>query len=54
MLPNPDMENFSWGHVLTDEGRQDPEYLIDEKVRRILYVMEKTSRLGGKQEKREI
>jgi len=50
MLPNPDYRKFFLGDTvlaLVKAGRF-PEYLVDEKVKRILYVMFKTNMIGGK------
>ncbi|MEP6676571.1 MAG: glycoside hydrolase family 3 C-terminal domain-containing protein [Ferruginibacter sp.] len=50
MLPNPDYSKFFLGDTvvaLVKSGRF-PEYIIDEKVRRILYVMFKTGMIDGK------
>ncbi|MDB5200820.1 MAG: glycoside hydrolase family 3 [Ferruginibacter sp.] len=50
MLPNPDYSKFFLGDTvvaLVKSGRF-PEYLLDEKVRRILYVMYKTNMINGK------
>lgn len=55
MLPNPNYGKFFMGDTvikLVKAGRV-PEKLLDEKVRRILYVMEKTGMLGGKRIKGE-
>jgi beta-glucosidase len=55
MLPNPDYRKFFFGDTLIALVRQKkiPEYLIDEKVKRILYVMLKTNMLDGKRKKGE-
>jgi beta-glucosidase len=49
MLPNPDYGKFFMGDTVVNLVRSGkvPEYLIDEKVRRILYVMFKTGMIGG-------
>lgn len=55
MLPNPDYSKFFFGDTvlkLLRDGRM-PEYVIDEKVRRILYVMFKTNMIDGKRGKGE-
>ncbi len=49
MLPNPDYSKFYLGDTVTTlvkSGRL-PEYLLDEKVKRILYVMYKTGMLNN-------
>ncbi|MFT3824763.1 MAG: glycoside hydrolase family 3 C-terminal domain-containing protein [Chitinophagaceae bacterium] len=50
MLPNPDYGKFYLGDTVVSLVRngQAPEYLIDDKVRRILYVMFKTNMIDGK------
>ncbi len=50
MLPDPDYGKFFMGDTLVTLVRngQAPEYLIDDKVRRILYVMYKTNMIDGK------
>lgn len=53
MLPNPNYGRFFLGDTvikLVKEGKI-PERLLDDKVRRILYVMSKTSMLGGQRKK---
>ena len=53
MLPNPNYGKFWMGDTvlaLVKSGRFH-EYLLDEKVRRILYVMYKTNMLGGERQK---
>jgi beta-glucosidase len=55
MLPNPDYSKFYLGDTvisLVKTGRY-PEYMLDEKVRRILYVMFKTGMINGRQKKGE-
>jgi beta-glucosidase len=50
MLPNPNYGRFFMGDTLiklVKEGKI-PERILDDKVRRILYVMNKTGLLGGK------
>jgi len=50
MLPNPDYSKFFMGDTviaLVKNGKV-PEHLIDEKVRRILYVMYRTGMINGK------
>ena len=50
MLPNPDYSKFYLGDTviaLVKAGKV-PEYIIDEKVRRILYIMFKSGVIGGK------
>lgn len=50
MLPDPDYGKFFMGDTVATLIRngQAPEYLIDDKVRRILYVMYKTNMIDGK------
>jgi beta-glucosidase len=53
MLPNPDYGKFWMADTvisLVKSGRF-PEYLLDEKVRRILYVMYKTKMIDGQRQK---
>jgi beta-glucosidase len=53
MLPKPNYGKFFMGDTvvaLVKSGRA-PEYLVDEKVRRILYVMFKTNMIGGQRKK---
>ncbi|RYY63801.1 MAG: glycosyl hydrolase, partial [Chitinophagaceae bacterium] len=55
MLPNPDYNKFYMADSvlsLVRSGRM-PEYLVDDKVRRILYVMLKTNVIDGKRKKGE-
>jgi beta-glucosidase len=55
MLPNPNYRKFFMADTavqLVREGKL-PEYIIDEKVRRILYVMFKTNMIDGKRGKGE-
>ena len=55
MLPNPNYGKFWMGDTvvaLVKSGRF-PEYMLDEKVRRILYVMYKTKMLDGQRKKGE-
>lgn len=55
MLPNPDYSKFFMGDTvvsLVKSGRL-PQYLLDEKVRRILYVMFKTGMIDGVKKKGE-
>jgi beta-glucosidase len=55
MLPNPDYSKFWMADTvisLVKAGRF-PEYLIDEKVRRILYIMYKTKMIDGARKKGE-
>ncbi len=49
MLPNPDYNKFFMADTVVSLVRKNmmPEYIIDEKVRRILYVMFKTGMIGG-------
>ena len=56
MLPNPQYGKFFLGDTVVSivKSKRFPEYLLDEKVRRILYVMAKTNMLGGRKEKRRI
>ncbi len=55
MLPNPDYGKFWMGDTVISLVRSGkfPEYLLDEKVRRILYVMSKTKMLDGGRKKGE-
>ncbi|HEX7847335.1 MAG TPA: glycoside hydrolase family 3 C-terminal domain-containing protein, partial [Chitinophagaceae bacterium] len=55
MLPNPNYGKFFMGDTVTRlvQAGKIPERILDEKVRRILYVMEKTGMLGGKRVKGE-
>lgn len=55
MLPNPNYGKFFMGDTVLKLVRsgQIPESLVDEKVRRILYVMTKTNMLDGKRMKGE-
>ena len=50
MLPNPNYGKFYFGDTVVAlvKDHKIPEYLIDEKVRRILYVMFKTNMIDGK------
>ncbi len=50
MLPNPKYNKFFFGDTVIALIRTGkfPEYLLDEKVRRILYVMYKTGMINGK------
>lgn len=50
MLPNPQYGKFFLGDTLVSLVRrgQLPEYMLDEKVRRMLYVMMKTGQLDGR------
>jgi beta-glucosidase len=55
MLPNPNYGKFFLGDTviaLVKSGKV-AEYYIDEKVRRILYVMFKTNMIGGQRKKGE-
>lgn len=55
MLPNPDYGKFFMGDTvisLVKSGRV-PEYIVDEKVRRILYVMYKTGMIDAVKTKGE-
>ncbi len=49
MLPNPDYGKFYLGDTIVTliKAGKLPEYLLDEKVRRILYVMFKTGMIDG-------
>ena len=49
MLPNPNYGKFFMADTLTAliKAKKLPEYLLDEKVRRILYVMYKTRMIDG-------
>lgn len=53
MLPNPDYGKFWMGDTVVAlvKAGKFPEYLIDEKVRRILYVMYKTKMVDGTRKK---
>jgi beta-glucosidase len=55
MLPNPDYSKFFFGDTVITlvKSGKFPEYLLDEKVRRILYVMYKTGMIEGKIKKGE-
>lgn len=55
MLPNPDYGKFFMGDTVVTLVRAGkiPEYIIDEKVRRILQVMFKTDMIDGKRQKGE-
>jgi beta-glucosidase len=52
MLPNPDYSKFFLGDsvVALVKAGKFPEYMIDEKVRRILYIMYKTKMIDGKRQ----
>lgn len=53
MLPNPNYGKFFMGDTVVTlvKSGKVPEYLVDEKVRRILYVMVKTNMIGGERKK---
>jgi beta-glucosidase len=53
MLPNPDYSKFFLGDTVVSLLRSNrfQEYMLDEKVRRILYVMMKTNMLDGVRKK---
>lgn len=55
MLPNPNYNKFFMGDTVIKLVRTGkvPEYIIDEKVRRILYVMFKTNMIDSKRVKGE-
>lgn len=55
MLPNPNYGKFFLGDTVVTmvKAGQVPEYVIDEKVRRILRVMFKTNMIDGKRKKGE-
>lgn len=55
MLPNPNYGKFFMGDTVLTLVRSGkiPESLIDDKIRRILYVMMKTNMLEGKRQKGE-
>jgi beta-glucosidase len=55
MLPNPNYSKFFLGDTVVNLVKQGkyPEYMIDDKVRRILYVMYKTKMIDGKRMKGE-
>jgi beta-glucosidase len=52
MLPNPDYSKFFLGDTIVSlvKSGKFPEYMIDEKVRRILYIMFKTKMIDGKRQ----
>ena len=49
MLPNPDYSKFYFGDTVLSlvKAGKIPEYLLNEKVRRLLYVMFKTNMING-------
>ena len=53
MLPNPNYGKFYLGDTVVTlvKSGKVPEYVVDEKVRRILYVMFKTNMIGGERKK---
>jgi beta-glucosidase len=53
MLPDPEYGRFYFGDTLVQlvKSKLLPEYILDDKVRRILYVMLKTNTLGGVRKK---
>jgi len=53
MLPNPNYSKFFLGDTVVAlvKAGKFPEYLIDEKVRRILYIMYKTKMIDGQRQK---
>lgn len=55
MLPNPDYSKFFLGDTVVTliKAGKLPEYILDDKVRRILYVMFKTGMIDGKVKKGE-
>ena len=55
MLPKPNYGKFYLGDTIASlvQSKRLPEYLLDEKVRRILYVMMKTNMLGSERRKGE-
>lgn len=55
MLPNPNYSKFYLGDTVISlvKAGKFPEYMIDEKVRRILYVMFKTKMINGTRQKGE-
>jgi beta-glucosidase len=55
MLPNPNYGKFFLGDTVVTlvKSGKAPEYLIDDKVRRILYVMFKTGMIDGTRKKGE-
>lgn len=55
MLPNPDYRKFWMGDTVIAlvKAGKFPEYMIDEKVRRILYIMFKTKMIDGTRKKGE-
>jgi beta-glucosidase len=54
-MPNPQYSKFFMGDTVVKLVRESkvPEYIINEKVRRILYVMFKTNMIDGKRGKGE-
>ncbi|MEO5942775.1 MAG: glycoside hydrolase family 3 C-terminal domain-containing protein [Ferruginibacter sp.] len=55
MLPNPDYGKFYMGDTVVAlvKAGKIPEYLINDKVKRILYVMYKTNMMSGAHDKGE-
>jgi beta-glucosidase len=55
MLPNPNYGKFWMGDTVIAlvKAGKFPEYLVDEKVKRILYVMYKTKMIAGARKKGE-
>ncbi|RYZ23131.1 MAG: glycosyl hydrolase [Chitinophagaceae bacterium] len=53
MLPNPDYGKFFMADTVVSMVKRGvmPEYFVDDKVRRILYVMLKTNVIGGQRKK---
>ncbi|MFT3911754.1 MAG: glycoside hydrolase family 3 C-terminal domain-containing protein [Ferruginibacter sp.] len=53
MLPNPDYRTFYFGDTILSlvKAGKLPEYLLNDKVRRILYVMYKTHMIDGTKNK---
>lgn len=53
MLPNPNYGKFWMGDTVVAlvKAGKIPEYLVDEKVRRILYIMFKTKMIDGQRKK---
>jgi beta-glucosidase len=55
MLPNPNYGKFYMADTVVAMVKKGtmPEYIVDDKVRRILYVMLKTNVIGGQRKKGE-
>jgi len=54
MLPNPQYGKFFMGDTVVSlvKSKKFPEYMVDEKVRRILYTMFKTGMIEGKDQRK--